>query len=121
MDEWLARCPVYNTLLRAAEVKLSHKLMGEGTALLKIGFSFDLPVDELQTELSPLAEQFAATEGLLWKIWGLDEENSHFSGLLLFENTASMQAFLAGELAAYMMDHSALSDFEVKPYTIMAT
>ena len=63
-------------------------------------------------QVSPLAEQFAATDGLIWKIWALDEENSQFSGLLLFEDAAAMQAFLEGELAATVTSHPALSDFE---------
>ena len=93
--------------------------MGEGTALLDITFTYNVPTEDFQAEVSPLAEQFAATDGLLWKIWALDEENSQFSGLLLFDDAAAMQAFLEGELAAAVMEHPALSDFEVTPYSIM--
>ena len=119
VDEWVRRCPIYNTLKRATDVEITHKLMGEGESLLDISFNYNVPTDEFQAEVSPLAEQFAATDGLLWKIWALDEENSRFSGKLLFEDAASMQAFLEGELAAAVMEHPALSDFEVTPYTIM--
>ena len=121
IDQWLARCPIYNTLSRAAmDVTVTHKLAGEGTALLNITFSYDISAEEFQAEMAPLVEQFAATDGLLWKIWGLDAENSQFSGTLLFTDAAAMQAFLEGELAAAVMDHSALSDFVVTPYTILA-
>jgi uncharacterized OsmC-like protein len=120
VDEWLARCPIHNTLKLATDIQVSHKLMGEGETLLDITFSYNVPVDEFQAAVSPLAEDFAATDGLLWKIWALDEENSQFSGLLLFEDAAAMQAFLEGELAAAVTGHEALSDFVVTPYTIMA-
>ncbi len=120
IDQWLARCPIYNTLRRAMDVTVTHKLAGEGTALLNITFSYDISAEEFQAEMAPLVEQFAATDGLLWKIWGLDAENSQFSGTLLFTDAAAMQAFLEGELAAAVMDHSALSDFVVTPYTILA-
>lgn len=120
IDQWLARCPIYNTLRRAMDVTVTHKLAGEGTALLNITFSYDISAEEFQAEIAPLVEQFAATDGLLWKIWGLDAENSQFSGTLLFTDAAAMQAFLEGELAAAVMDHSALSDFVVTPYTILA-
>lgn len=120
VNTWLERCPVYNTMRRATDVEVSYKLMGEGTALLAISFAYDLPAEELQAELAPLAADFAATEGLQWKIWALDEENSRFTGLLLFADGAAMQAFLDGELAATVMAHPALSDFAVTPHTILA-
>ena len=119
VNTWLERCPIYNTLVRAADIEVSYKLMGEGTALLAISFAYDLPTEEFQAEISPLAADFAATEGLQWKIWALDEENSRFTGLLLFADDAAMQAFLEGELAAAVMAHPGLSDFEVTPHTIM--
>lgn len=120
VDQWLDRCPIYATLIEATEIEVSHKLMDQGTALLELAFTYDLPTAEFQTEIAPLAEQFAATEGLLWKIWALDEANSRFSGLLLFEEMADLEAFLESELAAEIMAHSALSDFEVAHYSIMA-
>ena len=119
VDEWTRRCPIYNTLVRATDIEVSHKLMGEGTALLDITFTYNVPTEDFQAEISPLAEQFAATDGLLWKIWALNEEESQFSGLLLFEDDAAMQAFLEGELAAAIVSHPALSDFEIMPYSIM--
>ena len=120
VDEWVARCPIYNTLIRATDIEISHKLMGQGTALLDITFTYNVPTDEFQAEISPLAEAFAATDGLIWKIWALDEADSQFSGLLLFEDDAAMQAFLEGELAAAVTSHPALSDFVITPFTIMA-
>jgi uncharacterized OsmC-like protein len=119
IDQWLTRCPIYNTMIRATDIEVSHRLKGEGTALLDITFSYNIPSDEFQAEISPLAEQFAAADGLIWKIWALDEANSQFSSMLLFEDDAAMQAFLEGELAAAVMAHPALSDFEVTPFSIM--
>jgi hypothetical protein len=70
--------------------------------------------------VSPLAESFAQVDGLRWKIWALDEGNSQFSGLLLFYDAESLQAFAESELAATVLSHPALSDFSVTPYGIMA-
>ena len=119
VDEWVRRCPIYNTLVRATDVEITHKLAGEGEYLLDVHFKYNVPTDECVAAVSPLAEQFAATDGLLWKIWALNEDESQFSGKLLFEDAASMQAFLDGELAATILNHPALSDFEVTPYSIM--
>lgn len=119
VDQWVQRCPIYNTLVRATDIEITHKLMGEGESLLDITFNYNVPVDEFEATVAPLAEQFAATDGLLWKIWALNEENSQFSGKLLFENADAMQAFLEGELATTILDHPSLSDFQITPYTIM--
>jgi len=50
----------------------------------------------------------------------VNEDESQFSGLLLFADAPSMHTFLEGELAAAIMDHPALSDFVVTPYSILA-
>ncbi len=120
VDQWLARCPIYATLIRAMTIDVSHKLMGQGTVLLDLAFTYALSTAELQAEIAPLAEQFAATDGLLWKLWTMDEANSRFSGLFLFEEMADVEAFLESEPAATVMSHPAFSEFEVAPYSIMA-
>ncbi len=120
VDTWLKRCPIYNTLVRATDIEVSYKLSGEGTALLAISFAYDMPTEEFRSAISPLAADFAATDGLKWKIWALDEAHSRFTGLLLFTDAAATQAFLEGDLAATVMAHPGLSDFQVTPYTIMA-
>lgn len=120
VDQWLTRCPIYATLTPATDIEVVHKLMGQGTALLNLTFTYNVSTAEFQAEIAPLAEQFAATDGLLWKLWALDEANSRFSGLLLFEEMVDLEAFLESELATTVMEHPALSDFEVASYSIMA-
>ncbi|RLT33953.1 MAG: hypothetical protein DWI57_17190 [Chloroflexi bacterium] len=88
--------------------------------LLRIDFRYNVPTEEFKAAISPLAEQFAAVEGLRWKVWGLDAANSQFSGILYFDDDAAQQAFLEGELAAAVMAHPALSDFSVTPFGVMA-
>jgi len=91
---------------------------GIGT-MLQINFSYNVPTDEYIAEVSPLAEQFAAAEGLRWKIWALDEENSQFSGVLFFDTPEDAQNFTESELAETLLNHPALSDFSVMPYAIL--
>jgi uncharacterized OsmC-like protein len=87
--------------------------------LLQVNFAYNVSQEEYTAAVSPLAEQFAAIDGLRWKIWALDAANSRFSGLLLLEDAAAAQAFLEGELAATLTSHPALSDFSVTPFSIM--
>jgi len=117
VGEWLARCPVYNTLVRATEIEATHKLMGEGTALLNIAFTYDGPTEAFQNTIAPLAAELEPVEGLLSQTWALDETNSRSSGMLLFMDGTTMQLFLESELAAAMMANPTLGDIEVTPYT----
>ncbi|MCB0083964.1 MAG: YdhR family protein, partial [Caldilineaceae bacterium] len=93
---------------------------GEGIGtMLQVNFSYNVPTDDYIAAVSPLAEQFAAAEGLRWKIWALDEEKSQFSGILFFDTPEDVQTFVESDLAATILNHPALSDFAVTPYSIL--
>jgi hypothetical protein len=91
----------------------------EAGTLLRIDFNYNISASKFIAAVAPLAPDFAAVEGLRWKIWGLNEENSSFSGLLYFDPPDAVQAFLDSDLAATMMAHPALSDFDVTTLGIM--
>lgn len=115
------RCPIYTTLSLAAPIDIIHVGMDDQAgALLEINFKYNVPTADFQAAVSPLADQFAATDGLRWKIWAIDEENSQFSGILMFDDAAKRDAFLQSDLAATVTTHPALSDFAILPYDVMA-
>jgi len=99
--------------------EITNDADGIGT-MVQVNFTYNVPTADYIAEVSPLAEQFAAADGLRWKIWALDEENSQFSGILFFDTPEDVQTFVESELAATLMDHPALSDFTVTPYSILA-
>ncbi len=114
------RCPIYTTLSLAAPIDIIHVGMDDKTGtLLEIDFKYKVSTADFQAAISPLAQQFAAVDGLRWKIWALDEKNSQFSGILLFDDADKQQAFLQSDLAKTVMTHPALSDFVITPYTVM--
>lgn len=115
------RCPIYTTLSLAAPIDIIHVGMDDQAgALLEMNFKYNVPTADFQAAVSPLADQFAATDGLRWKIWAIDEENSQFSGILMFDDAAKRDAFLQSDLAETVTTHPALSDFAILPYDIMA-
>ena len=115
------RCPVYTTLSLAAPIDIIHVGMDDQAGmLLEVNFKYNVPTADFQAAVSPLADQFAATDGLRWKIWAIDEENSQFSGILMFDDAAKRDAFLQSDLAETVTTHPALSDFAILPYDIMA-
>ncbi|MBX3013066.1 MAG: YdhR family protein [Caldilineaceae bacterium] len=114
--------------MMAAESMITHAPVGAAITndaagigtLLQVNFTYNVPTADYIAEVSPLAEAFAAAEGLRWKIWALDEENSQFSGILFFDTPEDVQTFAESELAATILNHPALSDFSVTPYSILA-
>lgn len=87
--------------------------------LIQLNFKFSVSKDEYEQAVSPLAEKFAAVEGLRWKIWMMNEADGEAGGIYLFNDEASLKAFLEGPLAAQVTSHPALSDFSVKQFDTM--
>ena len=87
--------------------------------ILQLNFKFSVTGAEYEQAVSPLAGQFAALDGLRWKIWMINEENGEAGGIYMFEDAAAVKAYLEGELAAVVTGHPALSDFSVKLFDVM--
>lgn len=87
--------------------------------ILQLNFKFNVSPSEYEGAVSPLAEQFAAVPGLRWKIWIINEAEAEAGAIYLFEDEASVTAFLEGPLAAQVTGHPALSNFSVKQFDVM--
>jgi hypothetical protein len=87
--------------------------------MLQINFNYSVTKEEYEQAVAPLAEKFANVSGLKWKIWILNAENKEAGGIYMFENQASVDELLAGELAKTVTTHPALSNFSVKQFAIM--
>lgn len=87
--------------------------------ILQLNFRFNVTSAEYEQAVSPLAEKFAAVSGLRWKIWLMNEGESEAGGIYLFDDEASLEAFLDGPLAAAVSSHPALSDMSVKRFDVM--
>jgi hypothetical protein len=86
---------------------------------MQLNFKFSVSGAEYHQAVAPLANDFAALEGLRWKIWMINEAEQEAGGIYLFEDEASVNAFLEGQLAAQVTGHPALSDFSVKQFDVM--
>ncbi len=87
--------------------------------IMQLNFKFSVSGSEYEQAVSPLAAQFAAVAGLRWKIWMINEAKREAGGIYLFDDEASVKAFLDGPLAAKVTSHPALSDFSVKRFDVM--
>ncbi len=86
--------------------------------LVQINFKYNVPRSDFEQAEFPLAPEFAAIDGLRWKLWIINEAESEAGGIMLFDDQAAAEAFLAGPSAAKVTGHPALSDFSVKQFDI---
>ena len=87
--------------------------------ILQVSFKFNVSRAEYEQAVSPLASKFADVDGLRWKIWTMNEAEKEAGGVYLFDNEASLNAFLNGPLAAQVTSHPALSEFSIKQFDTM--
>lgn len=87
--------------------------------VLQINFKFSISPTELLQEFGPAAELIAAVPGLRWKIWSLNEDTSEFAGIYLFDDEASLEAYLEGPIMAQGSQHQALSDISAKQFGVI--
>ena len=87
--------------------------------IMQLNFKYSVTGAEYEQAVSGLASQFAALDGLRWKIWFINEAEGEAGGIYYFDDEASVNAFLAGPLAAQVTGHPALSDFSVKQFDVM--
>ncbi|MCP4580834.1 MAG: YdhR family protein [candidate division Zixibacteria bacterium] len=87
--------------------------------ILQLNFKFNVISAEYKQAVAPLADKFAAVDGLVWKIWLMNETESEAGGIYFFKDESSRKAFLEGDLAAAVSNHPALSDMSIKRFDVM--
>ena len=84
------------------------------SCVLQTNFIFTVSADEFAAAAEPLADAFAAVPGLLWKVWLLNPHTREAGGVYLFEDEASLAAFLNGPLIAGLREHPAIVGVTVR-------
>lgn len=87
--------------------------------ILQINFKFNVSRAEFEQVASSIANDFAALPGLKWKVWLMNEEEKEAGGIYLFEDEASLKAYLDSPLAAGVINHPALSEISAKPFDVL--
>jgi hypothetical protein len=87
--------------------------------ILQINFKVNIPVEEYQQAAHALVGGIAAVDGLRWKVWIMNEAEMEAGGIYLFEDQASVDAYLNGEIVAQVAAHPGLSDISVKVFDVM--
>ena len=87
--------------------------------LLQINLKFSISPEEYEKAIGPLASQLAAVAGLRWTILLTTEKDQEAGAIYLFEDEASLNAFLGGPIVANISSNPALSDITVKIFNVM--
>ncbi|MBA2704457.1 MAG: YdhR family protein [Blastocatellia bacterium] len=87
--------------------------------ILQVNFKFNVPREQYENTVSPMAQDFAEVSGCLWKVWLMNEKESEAGGLYLFADEASVEKFKGSELVASVLSHPALSDFSIKQFEVL--
>lgn len=88
--------------------------------VLQVNFKLNVSPAEYEKTVTPMADAFAGVEGLRWKLWLLNQEESEAGGVYLFEDEPSCAAFLAGPLAAAVKSAPFLRELSIKQFEVMA-
>ncbi len=87
--------------------------------ILQINFKFNVSGEEYEKAVTPVAEPIAAVKGLRWKVWFVNEADKEAGGIYLFDNEASVQAYLAGQIVANIKSNPMLTDISAKVFDVM--
>ncbi len=87
--------------------------------LLQINLKFSVSPEEYKQAVGPLASQLTAVAGLRWTIFLMNEDDQEAGATYLFEDEASLNAFLEGPIVANISSNPALSDITVKIFNVM--
>ena len=87
--------------------------------VLWINFKFNVSGVEYKQAVAPLANDIAAFAGLRWKVWTINEVESEAGGFYVFDDEASVNAYLDSPIVDGIVNHPALSDFSVKQFDVL--
>jgi hypothetical protein len=87
--------------------------------LLQINFSLNVPAAEYDKLATSFGDAFANVNGLEWKIWMVNAGTREGGGIYLFRDSAAVDAFLAGPLAAEVKKAPFLDNLSIKRFDVM--
>jgi hypothetical protein len=89
--------------------------------IVQVNFEYHMALAEYEAINEQAAQPIAEVEGLVWKIFLIDEAAPEAGGLYLFENAASAEAYLNGPLITGLRQHPGITNVRVKLSNILET
>lgn len=83
------------------------------TAIVQINFPFTDSASELRAAMLEAVPKFTGMDGLIWKIWLIDEERKEGGGIYLFASRELADAFATSDLVANLRQSRPGTDVKV--------
>lgn len=87
--------------------------------ILQVNFKTKRTKPELEQAFMQAAQLVANFKGLLWKVWIVNEAEKSAGGIYLFEDDASVEAYLKGKIVSRVKSSPATSDYEAKVFDVV--
>jgi len=76
--------------------------------ILQLNFKFNVPREDYESAVQPLADPIAATPGLIWKVWLMNEQEHEAGGIYLFSDVAKRLVNLQSPVSSLQSPVSSL-------------
>ena len=86
--------------------------------ILQMNFKFSISAEDYAQTCASLAQPVADAPGLRWKVWLLNEGEQEGGGIYLFDDEASMAAYLSGPIVGGLKSNPAVSGLSLKAYGV---
>ncbi len=87
--------------------------------ILQINYKYHRTSSEQEKVALQSAQPIANVKGIMWKVWIVNEAEKIAGGIYLFEDEASVEAYLKGPIIAAMKNIPVISDFEARIFDII--
>jgi hypothetical protein len=87
--------------------------------ILQINFNYALTATEYEKAVAPLANAIANVDGLIWKVWVINDEAKEAGGIYLFKNAAAADAYMSSEIVAGIASHPKFTNISAKQFDAM--
>ena len=89
--------------------------------VVQITFTLNMSSRDYEQAITPLSHAIADVAGLQWKIWLLNEATHEASGIALFEDMDSANAFVQGPLIGQITSAPSIADFCAAQFDVLST
>ena len=87
--------------------------------ILQVNMKFSIPRADIETAWLDVAQPIADSPGLRWKVWLMNEAEDAAGGIYLFEDEASLQAYLDGPIVTALKSSPVISDLDAKVFDVL--
>ncbi len=87
--------------------------------ILQINYKYNRTRPEQEKASLQSAQTIANVRGIIWKVWIVNDTEKIAGGIYLFEDEASVEAYLKGPIIAAMKSVPVISDFQAKIFDLM--